>query len=218
MSYPARVKGLVNMIRKFDDSLLRYCNAVYNQNTIETWKKDCILSFLNKGELRIAKNFWGITLTFIVAKIYYALLPNCIGPKIEKILWKNQNGFWRNESTTSQILTIHQILEGVHAKNLKATLLFVDFSKAFDSIHWGKMEQILLAYGLSKETITAIMMLYRNMRVKGHSLVGKTDFFDIVVGVLEGDALALYPFLICLDCSSNIDRSNENKWFYSKKR
>ena len=35
------------------------------------------------------------------------------------------------------------IIEGVCAKNLKATLLFVDFSKEFDSIHWGKMEQIL---------------------------------------------------------------------------
>ena len=28
-------------------------------------------------------------------------------------------------------------------KNLQATILFVDFTKAFDSIHWGKMEQIL---------------------------------------------------------------------------
>ena len=40
--------------------------------------------------------------------------------------------------------------------------LFVDFTKAFDSIHKGKIEPILLAYGLPKETVTAIMMLYRN--------------------------------------------------------
>ena len=58
-----------------------------------------------------------------------------------------------------EILTIHQIIEGVCAKNLEATLLFVDFSKAFDSIKRGKMEQILLAYGLPKETVTAIMIL-----------------------------------------------------------
>ena len=41
-----------------------------------------------------------------------------------------------------KILTIRRILEGVRAKNLQATLLFVDFTKAFDSIHSGKMEQI----------------------------------------------------------------------------
>ena len=59
------------------------------------------------------------------------------------------------------ILTICSILEGVPAKNQQATILFVDFTKAFDSIHRGKMEQILLAYGIPKETVAAITILYR---------------------------------------------------------
>ena len=46
----------------------------------------------------------------------------------------------------SQILTIRQIIEGARAKNFEATLLFVDFSKVYDSIHRRKMEKILLAY------------------------------------------------------------------------
>ena len=53
---------------------------------------------------------------------------------------KDQNGFLRNPSTTSQILINHWILEGVHAKNFEATLLFVDFFMAFESIHRGKMK------------------------------------------------------------------------------
>ena len=128
-----------------------------------------------------------------MAKIYNALLLNCFEPIFEKILWKNQNIFQRNQSTTSQILTIWQILEGVHAKNLEVTLLFVDFSKAFDSIHRGNMEQILIAYGPSKETVAVIIMLYKNTKVKVSSPDGDTDFFDIVAGVLQGDTL------ICLD-------------------
>ena len=58
------------------------------------------------------------------------------------------------------------ILEGEHAKNLKAILLFVNFSKAFDFIHRGKMEQILLAYSLPKEIGAAIMMLYKKHKSK----------------------------------------------------
>ena len=108
----------------------------------------------------------GITLTSIAAKIYNALLWNRIEPKINNILRKNQNSFRRNRSMTSQILTIRRILEGVQAKNLQATLTFVDFTKAFDSIHRGKMEQILLAYGIPKETVAAITILYRNTKVK----------------------------------------------------
>ena len=80
-----------------------------------------------------------------------------------------------------------QILEGLHAKNLELTMLFVDFSRAFDSIHRGKMEQILVTYGLPKETIAAIMMLYKNMKVKVRSPNGDTDYFDVVAGVLQGN-------------------------------
>ena len=84
------------------------------------------------ADLGIAKNYQRITLTSIAAKIYNALQRNRIEPKIEKILRKNQNGFRRNKSTTSQFLTIRRILEGVHAKHFEATI-FVDFTKAFDS-------------------------------------------------------------------------------------
>ena len=108
------------------------------------------------------------THTYIYIYIY-TLWRNRIEPKIDNILRKNQNGFRRNTSRTSQILTIRRILEGVRAKNLQATLLFVDFTKAFDSIHRGKMEQILLAYGLPKETLAAITILYRNTKVKVRS-------------------------------------------------
>ena len=121
--------------RQFDDILLRHCNAVYNRNPIDRWMKGCILPFPKKGDLGLAKNYRGITLTSTAAKIYNPLLRNCIEPKIDNILRKNQNGFRRNRSTTSQILTIRRILEGVRANNLQATLIFVDFTKAFDSIH-----------------------------------------------------------------------------------
>ena len=106
-----------------------------------------------------------------------------VEPKIDNILRKNQNGFRRNRSTTSQILTIRRILESVRAKNIQATG-FVDFTKAFDSIHRGKMKQILLAYGIPKETVATITMFYRNTKVKIRSPDGDTDYFNIVAGVL----------------------------------
>ena len=66
-------------------------------------------------------------------------------------------------------------------------------------MHRGKMEQILLAYGLPKETVAAIMMQYKNTKVKVCSPDWDTDYFDIVAGVLQGDILAPYLFIICLD-------------------
>ena len=83
-------------IRQFDDILLRHYNALYNQNKIYIWTKVCFLSFPKKHDLGIAKNYRGITITSIAAKIYNALLRNRIEPKIEKILRKNPNSFRGN--------------------------------------------------------------------------------------------------------------------------
>ena len=117
-------------------------------------------------------------------------------------------------------LFIHFFFMNIYSKNLPATLLFVNFAKAFDSIHRGKMEQILLAYGLPKETVAAITILYINTKVKVGSPDGDTEYFDIVVGVLQGDTLAPYLFIICLDyvLRTSIDKIRENGFELTKKR
>ena len=208
-------------MRQFDNILLRHCNAVYNQNPIDRLMKGCIPPFPKKGDLGLAKNDRGITLTSIAAKICYTLLRNRVEPKIDNIIWKNQNSFRRNRSTTSQILTIRRILECVRAKKTYwATIQFVDFTKAFDSIHRGKMEQILQAYGIQKETVAAIIILYRNTKVKVRSPDGDTDYFDIVAVVLQGDTLKPYLFIIYLDyvLRTLIDKIKENGFELTKKR
>ena len=61
------------------------------------------------------------------------------------------------------------------------------------------MQQILLAYGLPKETIAPITILYRNTKMKVRSADGDTEYVNIVAGVLQGDTLAPYLFIMCLD-------------------
>ena len=61
------------------------------------------------------------------------------------------------------------------------------------------MSEILTAYGIPKETVNAIMMLYKNTSAKVRSPDGDTDFFEISAGVLQGDTLAPYLFIIALD-------------------
>ena len=74
------------------------------------------------------------------------------------------------------------------------------------------MKQILLVYGLPKETVTAILMLYKNSKEKFPSPDGDTDYFDIVAGVQQRDTLAPYLFIICLDyvLRTSIDLMKEN--------
>ena len=172
---------------------------VWQLDPIKRWNEGCLLPFPKKGNLALINNYRGITLTSISSKIYNLMLLNRIRPKIEDILRKNQNGFRTNRSTTGQILTIRRLIEGVKSKNVPAILLFIDFSKAFDSINRLKLKYILSAYRIPKEKINAIMILYTNTRAMVISPDGDTPFFDITTGVLQGDTLAPYLFIICLD-------------------
>ena len=63
----------------------------------------------------------------------------------------------------------------------------------------GKMKLNLLAYHLSKETITTIIMLYKNAKAMVRSPDGDINFFNIVAGVLLRDTLSAHTFIFYLE-------------------
>ena len=66
----------------------------------------------------------------------------------------------KKRSTIGPILTLRRLIEGIKEKNLPTTITFVDFRKAFDSIHRDKLMEILTAYGLPDAVVSAIKILY----------------------------------------------------------
>ena len=93
---------------------------------------------------------------------------------------------------------LRRIIEGVKQNKLPAVITFVDFRKAFDSVHRAKMMKLLSAYRIPDELMKAISLLYENTWVKILSPDGDTEFFDTLAGVLQGDALAPYLFAIVI--------------------
>ena len=63
------------------------------------------------------------------------------------------------------------------------------------------------------------MMLYKNTKVKVRSWI-ETDYFDIVAGVVQGDTLAPYLFIICLSyvLRTSIDIMKDNGFKLAKER
>ena len=113
--------------------------------------------------------------------VYDIFLLKLIEPEIVKYFWKNQNDFRRNRSTTLQILAIRQIIG--------SKIISKHDNCSSKHLILYKLEQIIIANGLSKETVTVMMMLYRNTKAKLHS----PD------GVLQGDTLAPYLLTLCRD-------------------
>ena len=90
-------------------------------------------------------------------------------------------------------------VEGVKSLNRKAIIVFVDFKKAFDSIHRGQMMKILKAYDIPPKRLSMISKSCEKTRARVITPDGTTEFFDILAGVLQDDTLSPYLFAIVLD-------------------
>ena len=192
-----------------NEELLTICNKTYHGDAPVIWRKGGIIPTPKKGNLGMTNNYRGITLTMVAAKIYNSMMLNRLRPHLDPLLRINQNGFRRGRSTIAQILTIRRMVEGIKAKNLPAVLTFVDFQKAFDSIHRGKLMEILAAYGVPEVIVSAINVLYINTEAQVLSPDGDTDFFEILAGVLQGDTLAPFLFITALDYALRIATRDE---------
>ena len=185
---------------RFKNILLDICNGtLLKGQKPQEWSMSGIVPIPKKGNLSSANNYRGISLTSIAAKIFNRLLLNRCRPHIEPLLRPNQNGFRVERSTTSHILALRRLIEGIKDKNLSCIITFIDFKKAFDSVHRGKMIRILRAYGIPDIIVQGINVMYSNTQAVVLSPDGETDPFQIHAGVLQGDTLAPYLFIIILD-------------------
>ena len=58
---------------------------------------------------------------------------------------------------------------------------------------------ILKAYRIPEELVTAISIMYEDTSAKVIKPDGRTETFSILAGVLQGDTLAPYLFVIVID-------------------
>ena len=82
---------------------------------------------------------------------------------------------------------------------MEAVLTFIEFRKAFDCIDHSRMFQILEAYGIPPDVVAGIRVMNKNTSAVVITPEGETEQFPIDTGVLQGDPLAPFLFIICLD-------------------
>ena len=173
---------------------------VWNSEKVPSeWTKGCIIKLPKKGSLCDCNNWRGITLLTIARKIVCRVLLMRLRDEIDLKLRENQAGFRTGRSCNEQIFTLRNIIEQSLEYQAPIVINYIDFKKAFDSIHRMSLWNILHKYGIPQKYINIFKALYKDSSCCIKTESGMTEFFLILSGVQQGCILSPFFFLIIID-------------------
>ena len=160
---PNRVLKIPELEGEVTDMLNLHSKALNNENTIpDDWRKSVIVSMPKKGNSTALNNQRGIAKTCSSAKLFNKVLLSHLKPIIDPHLsqCQCQSGFRAGRSTTEQLMALRCVINTCRVTSMNASLVFVDFRKAFGSLHRSLIPVILSQYNVPICRISDINQMY----------------------------------------------------------
>ena len=169
------------------------------EDTPDDWKTGTIIKLPKKGDLGNCNNWRGITLLSMTCKIFSRIILKRISAATDTILRQEQAGFRRGKSCIDHIFTLRQILEQSTEWNSTIYIAFIDFEKAFDSLHRESLWRILRHYGIPQKMVNGIKIIYTDVQCQVACNSHMSDSFSVKSGVKQGCILSPFLFTLAID-------------------
>ncbi|KAJ8726613.1 hypothetical protein PYW07_001311 [Mythimna separata] len=132
----------------------------------------------------------------------YKIFSKVILNRVTKILDENQPceqaGFRKKYSTTDHLQVVTQVIEKANEYGKTIYMCFVDYQKAFDSLHYDAIWTALSRQGIDAKYINLIKSVYSKCRAKV-KLEREGVEFPVQKGVRQGDPLSPKLFSAVLE-------------------
>jgi len=181
--------------------IYRVCHSrVWQEETMpESWSEAIIIPLHKKGDKTECNNYRGISLLNSVYKIFSKVLLNRLTPYAEECLGEHQSGFRKGRSTIEQLSVIAQIIEKKYEYRQNIRQMFVDFRKAYDSIHRNSLYNIMEEFGFPNKLINLTKMAMEGVKYQVRVDNTISEVFGVETGLKQGDALSQLLFNIALE-------------------
>ena len=175
-------------------------NQVWEEEKVpEMWKKGIIVKLPKKGDLSECNNWRGINLLSVPGKIFCRIILQRLKQSIERTLREEQSGFRKDRSCADQIFVLRTIVEQSLEWNSSLYINYIDFEKAFDSIHHPSLWKILEAYGFPQKVINILRDMYANNQCCVRHEGQQSEWFQVKTGVRQGCVISPVLFLVVID-------------------
>ena len=180
---------------------MRSVNYSYNIGELSLIQRQGIITLIPKKSKSRQKitNYRPICLLNTVYKIASASLANGIKTVINKLISSDQSGFILGRYIGDNTRIVYDLMQFVDEKNIPGLLLLIDFEKAYDSLSWSFMKNVLKSCNFGPSIIKWISTFYNKTQVVINQGGNLSSLFYTERGCKQGDPISQCLFILCAE-------------------
>ena len=173
-------------------------NKMFTSGILSSWRMSEVTPlFKGNGSILECSNYRGMKLISHTFNLVERIIDQRLRTIVE--LGNIQFGFRRGKSTMDPVFALKILQEKYKEKQKHLQMVFVDLEKAYDRVPrdliWWAMRKRSIPEGYVK----VIQDKYRGTKTRVKTRCGRTEFFEVKVGLHQGSALSLLLFIIIMD-------------------
>jgi hypothetical protein len=150
------------------------------------------------------KQFRPICLLNVSFKIFTKLIMDRLARFTGKIIAGSQTAFIKGGYILDGAVMLHEIVHELHTKKMEGVMFKIDFEKAYDSVSWEFVEEVMIRKGFDKKLRNWIMSSIRGGLVCININGQNGPYFKTHKGLRQGDSLSHLLFNLAVDALDHI--------------